>query len=125
MVVHGAEGMDEISFSGDTYVAELKNDEVSEYMVNPQQFGIPLSQAETIQVKNAEESKNIILAVLNGETGSARDIVLLNAGAAIYVAGKAPSIAEGIVAAQQAIDSGAALRQLQTLQIKSNELQSH
>ena len=87
MVVHGADGMDEISFSGDTYVAELKDGTVTEYVLNPGQFGMSLHRAESIRVQNAEESKKIVLEVLEGNAGAARDIVLLNAGAAIYVAG--------------------------------------
>jgi anthranilate phosphoribosyltransferase len=115
MVVHGADGMDEISFSGDTYVAELKDGKVSEYMLNPQQFGMGLHRAESIRVQNAEESKVIILAVLDGQPGPARDIVLLNAGAAIYVAGQATSLQDGIARAAQVIDDGTARAKLQQL----------
>lgn len=117
MVVHGADGMDEISFTGDTYVAELKNGEVKQYTVNPTQFGLPLHQLDTIQVQNAEESKAMVLDVLSGKLGPARDIVLLNAGAAIYVAGVAESLAAGIEKAKQVIDSGAAMDKL--IQLKA------
>ncbi len=115
MVVHGADGMDEISFTGDTYVAELKGGQVNEYVLNPQQFGMTLHQAESIRVQNAEESKAIILAVLDGQSGPARDIVLLNAGAAIYVAGLAPSLLDGIARAAQVIDDGTAREKLYAL----------
>jgi anthranilate phosphoribosyltransferase len=115
MVVHGADGMDEISFTGDTYVAELKNGQITQYTVNPAQFGLPIHQLDTIQVKNAEESKAMVLAVLSGKHGPARDIVLLNAGAAIYVAGVAESLAAGIEKAIQVIDSGAAMEKLNQL----------
>jgi anthranilate phosphoribosyltransferase len=115
MVVHGADGMDEISFSGDTYVAELKDGRVSEYMLNPQQFGMGLHRAESIRVQNAEESKVMILAVLDGQPGPARDIVLLNAGAAIYVAGQAASLLDGIARAAQVIDDGTAKAKLHSL----------
>lgn len=115
MVVHGADGMDEISFSGDTYAAELKNGEISEYIVNPKQFGLPLHDVKTIQVKNVEESKAMLLDVLAGRHVPARDIVLLNAGASIYVAGLADSLASGIEAAKQAIDLGAAMSKLEQL----------
>jgi anthranilate phosphoribosyltransferase len=115
MVVHGADGMDEISFSGDTYVAELKNGEISEYIVNPKQFGLPLHHVKTIQVKNVEESKAMLLDVLAGRHVPARDIVLLNAGASIYVAGLADSLASGIESAKQAIDLGAAMNKLEQL----------
>jgi anthranilate phosphoribosyltransferase len=115
LVVHGADGMDEISFAGDTYIAELKDGQVSEYVLNPQQFGMPLHKAESIRVQNAEESKAIILAVLSGRPGPARDIVLLNAGAAIYVAGVAASIKEGIDAAAHVIDNQLAKTKLDQL----------
>lgn len=122
MVVHSADGMDEISFSGDTYVAELKNGVVTEYTINPQQFGMPLHGVDSICVENAEESKRIITAVLNGESGPARDIVLLNAGAAIYVAGLVTNMQEGIQRAAEAIDSGAAKNKLQQLTALSQQM---
>jgi anthranilate phosphoribosyltransferase len=115
MVVCGADGMDEISFSGDTYVAELKNGKVEEYTVNPQQFGLGLHNVSSIKVANALESKTILLDVLSGKAGAARDIVLLNAGAAIYVAGLTPSLQAGIDHAAHTLDSGKALQKLQEL----------
>lgn len=115
LVVHGADGMDEISFAGDTYVAELKDGAVYEYVVSPQQFGLDVHAAETIRVRDAQESKALVLAVLSGEAGPARDIVLLNAGAAIYVAGVADSLQAGIALAGKAIDNGAALSKLNGL----------
>ncbi len=115
LVVHGADGMDEISFAGDTYIAELKDGKVSEYVLNPQQFGMNLHRAESIRVQNAEESKTMILAVLDGEPGPTRDIVLLNAGAAIYVAGQASSLLDGIARAAQVIDDGTAKEKLYSL----------
>lgn len=120
MVVHGADGMDEISFTGDTYVAELKNGEIKQYTVNPVQFGLPLHQLNTIQVQNAEESKAMVLDVLSGKHGPARDIVLLNAGAAIYVAGVVDSLAAGIEKAKQVIDSGAAMEKLNQLKARAS-----
>lgn len=115
LVVHGADGMDEISFAGDTYVAELKDGRISEYVLNPGEFGMSLHQAETIRVQNAEESKAIILEVLAGKTGPARDIVLLNAGAAIYAADVVASLQEGIRKAAEVIDSGVAKNKLEQL----------
>jgi len=115
MVVHGADGMDEISFSGDTYVAELKDGTVTEYVLNPGQFGMSLHRAESIRVRNAEESKKIVLEVLEGNIGGARDIVLLNAGAAIYVAGLADSLQAGINQASVSIDNGNAKEKLKKL----------
>ena len=116
LVVCGADGMDEISFTGDSHVAELKNGQVTEYTINPAQFGLPVHQLASIQIDNAEQSKAMILAVLNGELGAARDIVLLNAGAAIYVAGLADSLAAGINKAAEVIDQGLALAKLNALQ---------
>lgn len=124
MVVHGADGMDEISFAGDTYVAELKDGQVREYVLNPQQFGMGLHDVQGIRVQDAEQSKQIVLAVLSGEPGAARDIVLLNAGAAIYVAGLAQDLEQGIQKAGEAIDSGAAKNKLQQLAALSRQLGS-
>lgn len=115
MVVHGADGMDEISFCGDTYVAELRDGKVMEYTLNPAQFGLRLHDAKTIRVSSAQESRDIILSVLAGEHGAARDIVLLNAGAAIYVAGVADSLQAGIDKAALAIDNGSAKAKLADL----------
>ena len=120
MVVCGADGMDELSFSGDSYVAELKNGEVEEYVINPQQFGLALNALSTIQVSNVEESKAMMLEVLSGKLGPARDIVLLNAGAAIYVADLVPNLAQGIVTAASMLDSGKALQKLQQLIVATN-----
>ena len=116
IVVCGADGMDEISFTGDSHIAELKNGQVTEYTINPSQFGMPTHQLASIQIDNAEQSKAMILAVLNGELGAARDIVLLNAGAAIYVAGLADCLAAGINKAAEVIDQGLALAKLNALQ---------
>jgi anthranilate phosphoribosyltransferase len=115
MVVCGADGMDEISFAGDTYVAELKDGKVTEYIVNPQQFGLDLHNVSAIKVASALESKAMLLDVLSGKKGAARDIVLLNAGAAIYVAGLTPSLQAGIHHAAQMLDNGKALQKLQEL----------
>ena len=115
MVVCGADGMDEISFTGDTYVAELKNGIVHEYVVNPQHFGLDLHELSSIKVADAEQSKAMVLEVLSGKSGPARDIVLLNAGAAIYVAGLTPSLHDGITTAAGILDSGKAMQKLQEL----------
>ena len=127
LVVHGADGMDEISFTGDTFVAELKDGKISEYTLNPAQFGLKIHALKSIRVENAEQSKAMILDVLNGKTNvgktsAARDIVLLNAGAAIYVAGLQASIHAGIAQAAQVIDSGAAKEKLaQLIQFSTQE----
>lgn len=120
LVVHGEDGMDEISFTGETYIAELKDGKVTEYTVNPAKFGLKIHALKSIRVENAEQSKAIILDVLNGKAGAgtqsaAREIVLMNAGAAIYVAGVADSLQAGIQKAAEVIDSGAALAKLNAL----------
>lgn len=120
LVVHGADGMDEISFTGDSFIAELKDGKVTEYTVNPSQFGMPLHQLKDIQIENAEQSKAMILDVLHGKQAhgkqaAARDIVLLNAGAAIYVAGVVESLQAGIHKAAEVIESGVALEKLNAL----------
>lgn len=118
LVVHGADGMDEISFTGDTYVAELKDGEVIEYTVNPIQFGLDLHDLKAIQIQNAAESKAMMMTVLTGKKGAARDIVLMNAGAAIYAAGIATTLAQGVQVAAQMIDEGKALAKLEALQAR-------
>ena len=119
LVVCGADGMDEISFTGDTYIAELKDGKVSEYILNPSQFGMPLHPLSSIQIQNADESKAMILDVLNGKQGAARDIVLLNAGAAIYVSGVVDSLQAGINKATEVIDDGLARAKLIALKAMS------
>ena len=120
LVVHGADGMDEISFTGDTFVAELKDGKVREYTLNPAQFGLKLHALKSIRVENAQQSKAMILDVLQGKANvgkpsAARDIVLLNAGAAIYTAGLQANIQAGIEHAAKVIDNGAALAKLEAL----------
>jgi anthranilate phosphoribosyltransferase len=125
LVVHGADGMDEISFTGDTYVAELKDGKISEYTLNPAQFGLKIHALKSIRVENAAQSKAMILDVLDGKAGAgtqsaAREIVLLNAGAAIYTAGLQANIHAGIEHAAKVIDSGAAKEKLDALVRLSN-----
>ena len=118
LVVHGTDGMDEISFTGDTYIAELKDGKVTEYTVNPEQFGLSAHQLKDIQIQNAAESKAMIMDVLTGKKGAARDIVLMNAGAAIYTAGIATTLEAGIATAAKMIDEGKALATLEALQAR-------
>ena len=108
MVVFGRDGLDEISIEGPTLIGELKNGLVSEYEIHPRDFGLSTAPTSGFQVANAEESKQIVLRVLGGESGPASDIVCLNAGATLYVADLAPDIAAGIAMAKAAITSGAA-----------------
>ncbi|HVS26403.1 MAG TPA: anthranilate phosphoribosyltransferase [Burkholderiales bacterium] len=124
LVVHGLDGLDEISISGGTEVAELKNDAISEYTVHPDRFGIKLAPLEAIQAKNADESKKMLLAVLDNQPSPARDIVTLNAGAAIYVSGLASSIEQGMRKAAEVIASGAARAKLNQLIEFSNRFKT-
>jgi anthranilate phosphoribosyltransferase len=112
MIVHGAEGLDEVSISGPTMVGELKDGKINEYTVAPQDFGLKAHGGAAIKVDGVEQSKAMVLAALGNETGAARDIVALNAGASIYIAGLAPTIAEGVKKALAVIASGAARRKL-------------
>jgi anthranilate phosphoribosyltransferase len=115
MVVYGLEGLDEISLSGETMVGELKDGEVREYHVHPRQFGMQETDIRTIQVSDAQQSAELLRAALEGKPGPARDIVALNAGAAIYVSGLAPSLEEGVRAASAIMVGGAARRKLEQL----------
>ena len=115
IVVHGHDGMDEISISGPTQVAELRDGDVHEYVVEPAQFGLSVAPLAQIAVNSAAESLSMINKVLAGEPGAARDIVLLNAGAAICVAGLADDIGSGVAMARNVIDNGEAGRKLQSL----------
>jgi len=115
MIVHGCDGLDEITLSGDTRVAELKDGVIMDYTLNPADFGLSLAPLSAIRAETAGASRSFLLDVLAGEPGPARDIVLLNAGAAIYTAGVAGSLADGVQAAAAAIDSGAARAKLDAL----------
>jgi anthranilate phosphoribosyltransferase len=112
MVVYGMNGMDEISLSGETLVGELERGEVREYSVHPSDFGLPVYDSRVLRVGSKEESVVCLQRALANEDGPVRDVVLLNAGAALYCAGVASSIAEGVKRARDAVASGAALRKL-------------
>ncbi|OFZ68128.1 MAG: anthranilate phosphoribosyltransferase [Betaproteobacteria bacterium RBG_16_58_11] len=119
LVVHAADGLDEISLGGDTYVAELREGDVSEYTLNPQQFGLDSCSSEKLAVHNIDEARAMLLSVFDNRDGPAKDIVALNAGAAIYVGGAAATLQEGIAKAQAAIESGAAKAKLEALVVFS------
>jgi anthranilate phosphoribosyltransferase len=112
MVVHGVEGLDEISISGDTRVGELRHAEVREYIVHPRQFGLSTAPLSAIRVESLDDAKAMLIAALDGKPSPARDIVALNAGAAIYTAGLADSHEAGVRKAMSVIDSGAAREKL-------------
>lgn len=115
LVVHADDGLDEISLGAITHVAELKDGQISEYTVSPEDFGLTRCASEKLAVSGVEESKAMLLGALDNQTGPARDIVALNAGAALYVSGVAASLAEGVLVAQSAIASGAARTRLAAL----------
>ena len=120
MVVHADDGMDEISISAPTHVAELKDGEVRTYTLTPLDFSMQTSDVAQIRVDSIEQSLSMIESVLDNSPGPAHDIVCLNAGAAIYVSGLADSHAEGVKMAQQAIVDGHARIVLQQLVAASN-----
>jgi len=113
MVVYGLDGLDEISISGPTMVGELVKGEINEYNVHPGDLGMELYDRRAIEVHTVAESKAMIQAVLEGQPGPAHNIVALNAGAAVYVAGVAKTMKAGVQAAAQAIKSGAAKKKLE------------
>lgn len=115
MIVHGSDGLDEITLAGETLVGELKDGRVSEYAISPAQFGFAPADTDAIRVADAAAAKSMLLAVLGNVPGPARDIVLLNAGATLYVAGLADSIAAGIDQARHVLDSGAVAAKLDAL----------
>ena len=113
LVVHGRDGLDEITIAGGTLVGELRNGRIEEYEILPGEFGLPMADLHAIRVESPAESRDMLLAVLDDRKGPAQDIVLLNAGAALYAAGVAASIADGIARARAAIASGAARAKLE------------
>ncbi len=108
LVVHGMDGMDEISINAETCIAELKDGKIDEYTVNPEQFGLNCASNELLRVANVDEACAMLLGVLDNKPGAPRDIVQLNAGAAIYVAGLSNTLAEGVSRALEVIENGEA-----------------
>ena len=120
MVVYGLNGMDEISLSGETMVGELRDGEVKEYVVHPSDFGLPVYDSRVLKVVNTQESVQCIQRALANEDGPVRDVVLLNAGAALYCAGVAASVIDGVRRAREAVASGKALAKLSQFVSASN-----
>ena len=114
MIVHGKDGMDEASLGAGTLVGELKDGQILEYEIHPEDFGLPMASNRSIKVASKEESREMVLEALNNTAGTARDIVAFNAGLAIYVGNHASSIGDGIKMAFEAIASGAARDKLET-----------
>ncbi len=115
VVVYGKDGMDEISLGAATLVGELKNGEITEYEIHPEDFGMAMASNRALKVDTPEQSMTMLLGVLDNVAGAAKDIVLLNAGVALYAANVAESMADGIQLARQAIESGAARATLKQL----------
>jgi len=119
-VVHADDGLDELSTLGPSRISELRAGEVHTWHLNPQSLGLPYAKLSDLQVENAEDSARVIERILAGDKGPARDIVMLNAGAALYIAGRAPDLAEGLMIAAKSVDSGAARDVLDALVRCSN-----
>ena len=119
MVVHGEDGMDEISISSGTRISELKNKSITTFTIKPTDFGLNMADLKTIQVEDVDASKAMMLDVLEGHEGPHRDITLLNAGAAIYVSGLTSTLKEGIEKAKSVIDQGLSLKKLEALKVAS------
>ncbi len=122
LVVHGKEGLDELSISGPTLVADARDGQVSRYEIEPDDVGLKLSPIEAIAGGDPEQNAAIITSVLNGEEGPRRDVLLINAGAGIVAAGLTPDIAEGVRLAAESIDSGRARAALESLVELSNQV---
>jgi anthranilate phosphoribosyltransferase len=120
MVVHAADGLDEISIASETHVVELHKGVLSEYTISPEQFNLPRGSLNEIRVETAQESLKLIQQALEGEAGSAKNIIALNAGAALYVSGMANNLEKGIKIALDIMDSGKANAKLQQLVNQSN-----
>jgi len=115
LVVYGKDGMDEVSLGAATVVGELKNGEISEYEIHPEDFKLSMASNRALRVETPEQSKAMLLGVLDNQPGAARDIVILNAGAALYAANVAASMQDGIAQSRVVLESGAAKARLQQL----------
>jgi anthranilate phosphoribosyltransferase len=113
LVVYGRDGMDEVSLGAATLVGELKDGEITEYEIHPEDFGLPMASNRALRVETPEESRAMLLGVLDNQAGAPRDIVIFNAGVALYAANVSADIAGGIALARQAVESGAARARLQ------------
>ncbi len=112
VVVYGRDGMDEVSLGAATLVGELKNGEITEYEIHPEDFGLPMASNRALKVETPEQSRAMLMGVLDNQPGAARDIVMLNAGVALYAANVAGTMKEGLDKARVAIESGAAKTRL-------------
>ncbi len=115
MIVHGEDGLDEITVSGRTLAAVLKNGDIKTYSITPEEFGLKRASIEDLRGGTAEENAAITISILSGAQGPKKDIVLLNSAAALTVGGKVDTIEEGLILARDSIDSGRALEKLKAL----------
>jgi anthranilate phosphoribosyltransferase len=115
LVVYGRDGMDEVSLGAATLVGELNNGDITEYEIHPEDFGLTMASHRALRVDTPEQSRDMVLAVLDNQAGPARDIVALNAGIALYAANVVPTMAGGIALAQQALAQGLAKAKLAQL----------
>jgi anthranilate phosphoribosyltransferase len=120
MVVHSEDGLDEFSIANSTYVAELKDNNISTYTIHPRDFGLEEGNLDLIKAENAEQSLALINEAFSGKKGVARDIIALNAGAAIYVSGLVSSFDEGVTQANQILSDGSAQDKLDAYILASN-----
>ena len=120
-VVYGEGSFDEISITGKTQVSELKDGQVSTYTIEPEDFGLPRANEHDILGGNAQQNADIVLSVLQGEPGARRNMVLLNAAAALVAAGQATDFQDGITQAAEAIDAGRAMEKLEGMKAITNE----
>jgi anthranilate phosphoribosyltransferase len=112
VVVYGRDGMDEVSLGAATMVGELKNGEITEYEIHPEDFDLPMASNRALKVETPEQSRLMLTNVLDNQPGPARDIVIFNAGVALYAANVAASMRDGIAKARAAVESGAARAKL-------------
>ena len=124
VVVYGKDGMDEVSLGAATLVGELKNGEITEYEIHPEDFGMVMASNRALRVETPEQSKAMLIGVLDNQAGAAKDIVILNAGAGLYAANVTDSMKAGVEKARVAIESGAAKAKLDGLVSLSQQLKS-
>lgn len=122
LVVYGRDGMDEVSLGAATLVGELKNGQITEYEIHPEDFGLSMASNRTLKVETPEQSREMLIGVLKGEPGAAQDIVCLNAGVALYAANVVDSVPAGLAKARAAITSGAALAKLEQMVTRTHAL---
>lgn len=122
LVVHGNDGMDEITTTAKTFVNEIRNGEILEYEIDPADYGIEYAKPEDLRGGDAAENAEITRGIFRGEKGAKRDIVVLNSACGIYISGKAGSITEGVKIAQDMLDSGKAMEKLEEMIKKTKEL---